>query len=169
MQQTVAFTGHRPEKLGGYRPGNPTEVRIRTVLKEIVARAIAKGYTRFISGGALGVDQWAAEAVLAARKEHPGLELVIAVPFEGQEALWNAGDRERYQRILESADAVRIICGGRPAAWKYQKRNEWMVDNADVLVAVWDGSRGGTANCVRYAVRKGIPILRLDPRTWETV
>ncbi|MFZ2410072.1 MAG: hypothetical protein WAW23_00725, partial [Candidatus Methanoperedens sp.] len=33
----------------------------------------------------------------------------------------------------------------------YQRRNEFMVDAADVLAAFFDGSPGGTANCVRYA------------------
>lgn len=28
-----------------------------------------------------------------------------------------------------------------------QKRNEYMVDLADKVVAVWDGSKGGTDNC----------------------
>ena len=32
-----------------------------------------------------------------------------------------------------------------------QKRNEWIVDNSLRLLALWDGSKGGTANCVTYA------------------
>jgi uncharacterized phage-like protein YoqJ len=35
--------------------------------------------------------------------------------------------------------------------WAYQLRNEFMVDAADVLAAFFDGSRGGTFNCVQYA------------------
>jgi uncharacterized phage-like protein YoqJ len=34
-----------------------------------------------------------------------------------------------------------------------QVRNEWMVDHCNDLLAVWDGSDGGTGNCVRYAQR----------------
>ena len=42
----------------------------------------------------------------------------------------------------------------------YQRRNEFMVDAADVLAAFFDGSQGGTANCVRYAQRVGKKIVR---------
>jgi uncharacterized phage-like protein YoqJ len=43
-----------------------------------------------------------------------------------------------------------------------QKRNEWMVDHCDLLIAVWDGSEGGTANCVRYARHHERQIKRLE-------
>lgn len=42
-------------------------------------------------------------------------------------------------------------------------RNHWMVDRAHLLVAVFDGSPGGTAECVRYAEQRAVPVLRLDP------
>jgi precorrin-6x reductase len=36
-----------------------------------------------------------------------------------------------------------------------------MVDRADVLVTVFDGSMGGTAATVRYARERGVEILAL--------
>jgi uncharacterized phage-like protein YoqJ len=44
-----------------------------------------------------------------------------------------------------------------------QDRNIWMVDHCDALIAVWDGTSGGTANCVRYAQKVGKPIVFIDP------
>jgi uncharacterized phage-like protein YoqJ len=35
-----------------------------------------------------------------------------------------------------------------------QKRNEMMVDDCNLLLTLWDGSDGGTANCLGYARRK---------------
>ena len=35
-----------------------------------------------------------------------------------------------------------------------QKRNEFMVDNSDLVVAVWNGTSGGTANCLAYMILK---------------
>jgi len=43
-----------------------------------------------------------------------------------------------------------------------QDRNEWMVDHCHALVAVWNGTGGGTANCVGYAKRVGKPIVMID-------
>ena len=46
-----------------------------------------------------------------------------------------------------------------------QKRNEYMVDNSDYVVAVWDGGRRRTGNTVEYAKTKGEGIVRIDPVT----
>ena len=46
---------------------------------------------------------------------------------------------------------------------KMQKRNEYMVDKADIVIAVWDGSSGGTGNCVKYAQKVGKSIVKLNP------
>ena len=38
-----------------------------------------------------------------------------------------------------------------------------MVDNSDVLIACWNGTSGGTANCVKYAEKTGNKIYRINP------
>lgn len=38
-------------------------------------------------------------------------------------------------------------------------RNKAMIDDADALVAFWDGKSRGTKNCIRCATDKGIPVL----------
>lgn len=51
-----------------------------------------------------------------------------------------------------------------PANWeKYGKsagyiRNQEMVNNADALIAFWDGKSRGTKNMIEIAEKKGIPI-----------
>lgn len=57
-----------------------------------------------------------------------------------------------------------IACEGGYASWKMQKRNEWMVDRCDILVSVWDGTEGGTYNCVNYAIGKNKQIIRINPK-----
>jgi len=46
---------------------------------------------------------------------------------------------------------------------KLQKRNEWMVDNSDAVIAVWDGTPGGPGNTVDYARKFGRSVLVIDP------
>ena len=45
------------------------------------------------------------------------------------------------------------------------KRNRYMVDHADVLIAVWDGSPSGTGKTVRYAHQQGKSVITINPRT----
>jgi uncharacterized phage-like protein YoqJ len=54
-----------------------------------------------------------------------------------------------------------MISRGGYEPWKMQVRNEWMIDRCDVLLALWDGSRGGTANCCWCAKRVERPIENL--------
>lgn len=153
----VAFTGHRPDKLGGYK-SNPLQSWVRRQIR-IHLEALAPSGA--ISGMALGVDQWAAEELLLL-----GVPFVAAVPFVGQEARWPSESQERYRDLL--ARAFRVVHVSPPpyAAWKMQVRNQWMVNHCAKLIAVWDGSSGGTSNCVSYAERKigRENIIRINPQ-----
>jgi uncharacterized phage-like protein YoqJ len=43
------------------------------------------------------------------------------------------------------------------------KRNEYMVDNSDIVMAVWNGKKSGTSYTVEYAKKKGRRVLVLNP------
>ena len=46
-----------------------------------------------------------------------------------------------------------------------QRRNRYMVDHSALVIAVYDGSAGGTRQTLEYAIRRGVPFL--DLRTEE--
>lgn len=150
----VAFTGHRPDKLGGYAPC-AQHTRVREALQSEI---IALAPTWAISGMAQGVDQWAAQICVDL-----GIRFTAAIPFLGQETAWPTQARREYVTLLEKAFDVEVVAAGGFAAYKMQRRNEWMVDHCDTLVAVWDGSEGGTANCVRYAETVDRRVVRVSP------
>lgn len=151
IDKTVSFTGHRPNKLGGYNENNPIMRKVIRELDDLISRAIKAEYYTFISGMALGVDIIAAEIVLKYKKADDRVNLIAAVPFEGQEGNWPTQSQQRWKRVLDHADEIVYVCEPGYAAWKMQKRNQWMVDNSSVVIAVWDGTKGGTGNCVEYA------------------
>jgi len=152
----VAATGHRPDKIGGYDWNNPTRQRIRLWMDQ---QLVALDATKAISGMALGVDSDFFDVANGFE-----MDVVAAVPFKGQEKAWPRSSQEEYHRRLREATEVVYVCDEGYAAWKMQKRNQWMVDNCDVLLAIWDGSDGGTANCVKYAQSVGKTIIRYDPK-----
>jgi hypothetical protein len=51
----------------------------------------------------------------------------------------------------------------------YERANDVILSNIDLLVAVWNGSRAhgraGTGDVVQDAVLKGIPIIVVDPQS----
>lgn len=161
---TVAFTGHRPDKLGGYGANNPLR---DTVMQEIEDTLICwnkMAPLTCISGMAVGLDQWA--AIICVRLRIP---FIAAVPFHGQESQWPVGTQLQYRKLLQAAERVEVISTGDYASSKMQKRNEWMVDNSDRLLAVWDGSSGGTSNCIGYARAKRKPISMLNIKDGKVI
>jgi len=104
---------------------------------------------------ALGWDQALAQAAVDMK-----IPFDAAVPFVGQESRWPAESAKRYRSLLSQARNVTVVCDGGYAAWKLQRRNIWMVDHCDAVLALWNGSDGGTANCVRYADGKR-PVINV--------
>lgn len=43
------------------------------------------------------------------------------------------------------------------------RRNRYMVDNANLLLAAYDGQPGGTAMTVQYAENTGVPVQIVAP------
>jgi uncharacterized phage-like protein YoqJ len=155
----VAFTGHRPDKLG------PIEDKIDAALDAILERL---NPTRAISGMAPGID---VRGLRAARRK--GIPVTAAIPWIGHpfSGPWEYGAKiDLYYELLEQCDVHEVVCDGDEyyQPWFYQKRNEWMVDNCDAVIAVWDGSGGGTKNCVKYARKVGRPIwyYNWNDRSW---
>ncbi len=146
----VSGTGHRPNKLGGY--SRQAHEKLAKVAHEALCELKPE---TVISGGALGWDQALADAAI-----HMGLQVTMALPFEGFETKWPKESQEFLHSLMNSA-TVMYVCDPGYAPWKMQKRNEWMVDNCDTVLALWNGSNGGTGNCVRYATQVGKPIVNL--------
>lgn len=141
----VAVTGHRPDKLGGY------DRAARVKLTQFARRHVtAKRPTKIITGMALGWDQAVALACAL-----DGIPFLAAIPFEGQERLWSADAQRRYRDLLDRAAEVHVITEHQ-SAHSFILRNRWMVDRCDELDALWNGTPGGTAHCVNYAIQKKV-------------
>jgi uncharacterized phage-like protein YoqJ len=64
---------------------------------------------------------------------------------------------------LQKADRIVETNDDPYAAWKMQKRNEWMIDNSDATIAIWNGQPSGTANTIEYAQKQKKPVIVIDP------
>lgn len=148
----IAATGHRPGKLGGY--GKPVRDRLRGLARDHMERRRPE---KVISGMALGWDQaWALAAI------DLGIPFIAAVPFPDQPKVWPAESRKLYGRIMGHAASVHIVAeffSNRAM----QKRNEWMVDESTEIAALWDGTFGGTCNCIAYVEKRRKPWVNLWP------
>lgn len=160
---TCAVTGSRPANFPWNYYGLTFAPYIE-LLREKVRNLIDYGVTAFICGMAMGVDMDVAETVLKFRREYdPDIRLVCAVPCPDQQRAYPYSWKLRYKKILENADKVVVVSKSYDRQC-YHRRNRYMIDNCDVLFAVWNGLQtGGTAYTIRYAYKsnKKVEILNL--------
>ena len=164
-KHAISFTGHRPQGLGpegNKKPGEGSKLEQAT-LGAILDYA-RQGYDIFYTGCACGADLICAEAVLSARETDPlDLRLVCVVPFVGQERSWSNDWQTRYANVLSCADET-IYLSDRYFRGCYHQRNRYLVDHADLMIALYNGSdKGGTAYTLHYAHQQGKEILIIDP------
>ncbi len=155
------FTGHRAEKLPwGYNENDPRCRRLKRTLYDTLDAVYESGFRKFICGMAEGCDLYFCEAVLALREDHPDITLEAAVPFAGQAEHWGAAQRQRYESLLTHCDTVTVL-QEHYSPGCMMKRNRYMVDHADLIIACYDGKSGGTLNTLRYAIERDIQIVHL--------
>ena len=151
----VACSGHRPPKIGGYVLPNPTYNSI-CLQTENILKELQPEYC--ITGMCIGYDFWFANVC-----NFLNIPYLAAIPFEGQENLWSNKDKIIYKKLLAKAKDVVMVSTGSYAPNKMQIRNEYLVDNSDILLACFNGQQnGGTYNCINYAKSKNKQITYID-------
>ena len=159
-----AFTGYRPAKMPfRYNEADPACVALKVELFRKIERLIGQGYAHFLSGGAMATDTWAAEAVLDLKAKYPWIVLEMVSPFDGQADRWSAECKARHDRLFDEADIVTVISHAYTKSCLF-RRNRYMVENADLLLAVYDGQPGGTAMTVGYAREIGVAVECIMPK-----
>ena len=109
---------------------------------------------------AAGVDLWSAKEAW-----YRDIPYVCVRPWAGHKP--RAADVTEYEKTLKHAAEVVDVFPFEDyrGAWVYSRRNEYIVDHVQALIAVWDGSRSGTGNCVEYANDNNVPVLHINPET----
>ena len=165
----IAFTGHRPSGLP-FRDNDKSEHgrNLKIMLWQEILGRIGIGYDTFYCGAAMGADIICGELVLLAkpRVEKP-IKLICVVPFQGQAERWGETWQERYKVLLDQSDEV--VCLSETYDDQcYSTRNRYLVDHADTLIAVYNGTRrSGTYQTINYAYHQRKEIVCFDPNTLQ--
>ena len=113
---------------------------------------------------ATGADQIAA---ICARSS--GYFIRALLPFEASEYRRDFADGDEldmFEQALAAADEIVALPGQRSDVESaYLVVGQSLVENADVLIAIWDGEPGrgpgGTANVVELALKNSTPVIHL--------
>lgn len=158
----ICFTGHRPNHLPwGHNENCDLCETFKTKLNFLLKECIEFGYETFISGVALGFDTIACETVLNLKQKYPYIDLNLAIPCRNQSERWGIEDKTRYNNLLESANPIYV--SEEYFKGCFNKRNRFMVDSCDLVVACFNGQNGGTKSTINYALKKNKNIIILKP------
>ena len=149
----IAVSGHR-----GLR--GPTSVLVEKAIR--AALEAAGPDVTGISCLADGADQIFARAVTDL-----GGRLEAIIPAGQYRDGLPADAHPEYDRLLAMAENACCMMFTEPTPESFMTASEVMVDNADMLYAVWDGlparGYGGTADVVAYALARGKPVTIIWP------
>ena len=148
-----SFTGHRviPDS---------HSARLDGLLSRAISFAYSEGCREFYTGGALGFDTMAARKLIAYRISHPDVRFIVVVPCENQAEKWSEADRDAYEYILSCADEV-IFSSEEYTKDCMRRRNEYLADVCDILIAYSGKYSSGSAQTVRMAQARGKTVYNL--------
>lgn len=156
----ICFTGNRPNNLPW---GNNEKCDLfnifRKNLKELIIKLTERGFNYFYSGMAMGIDIIASEIVLELKDEGYNIFLECAIPCYNQTRGWAQVYLNRYNNILSRADRATYVSADDYYEGCYQKRNRYMVDSSDLVVAVNYKNMGGTKSTIDYAKKKNKDLI----------
>lgn len=185
---TLCVTGHRPKDLWGYNPSANYSGLQNKIYQCLTQFHTAFGVTRFVSGGAQGVDQLFFGAVDYYRSQGNNVENVVYIPFKGQESSWlKSGmfSQDEYNTMLSKATSTKLcstsvtnLSANKMIVGALMDRNTHMVNDSDYVLGVFKGDfnlitndvkyNSGTLDCLRKAYKAGRKMVVINPNNLST-
>ena len=123
----------------GHREIPAAEVAfVKQALRKEVALAMEEGFTHFLSGMAEGADLIFAEVVAEFYAEGADICLEAAIPYRDRLRRLE----ETHGKLLERCGKITVVSEGY-AKYVFAKRNQYMVEQSERVIAVYDGRHGG--------------------------
>lgn len=161
---TVAVIGHRR-----LQDAVAVAASIRSVLSGLIAAPQNGPQTPrrlvLLSPLAEGADRLAAHEVL--RLPAGVLRAVLPLaPQDYEEDFPAPTSQAEFRGLLALAAGIEVLAPGPSRAEAYRAAGYRVVDDCDIVLAVWDGQptsgAGGTAETVAYARERGKPLIIID-------
>lgn len=131
----------------------------KELLEKVFIELIEKGYDTFLVGMAVGFDMACFKVLEKLRKENP-IKIVACIPCLKQSLKYSFYQKLEYSRMVKSADQ-KIVLQEEYDNYCMLRRNDFMINNASVLVAYIRKNTGGTAYTVRKATQKNLYVIKI--------
>ena len=130
--------------------------QLQALLREAIEEIIRHNETTFYCGGYGCFDLICARIVKDLKSAYPKTRSVFVAPYRTEKSLRAAQETNLYDEIL-FAGLENV-----PPRLAIIKRNEYMVDQADLILAFVDHTWGGAYRTLSYAKKRKKAILYLS-------
>ena len=146
----ITFVGHSK-----INKSNILHDRIRQVILENIKQ---NERIMFYCGGYGDFDTFCIEICISIRKQIPNCELVYVTPY----ILTKPIRREKHLNEFDIYDSIVYPpIEKTPPKFAIIKRNEWMINEADLIIAYVTHTYGGARKALEYAAKKKKRIINL--------
>ena len=149
----VSFIGHRV--LNRIREiEEKTEALIRELLR-------TKEYVEFYIGRNGDFDILAASAIKRIQNDlgSSNSSLILVLPYHTRDEEYYESFYDEIYMPLDSKIHFKSAI---------KKRNEWMIDKSELLIAYVENETGGAYKTIKYAAQKGIAIINIAGKNFNT-
>ena len=149
--EAAFFTGHRD-----FNESIP--------INSLIAMACLQGVNHFYVGMALGTDLLAAKLLGDLQ-----LNWTAVIPFEGHTKRWKTSQRNAYEQIIKTAQS-QVVIASKFSYGAYHQRNDYMMKQAQLCLAVYDGREtGGTATVIKRAIKRSFSVIVFNPKNGQFI
>jgi uncharacterized phage-like protein YoqJ len=146
----VTFIGHSEIK---------TNEQLKIKLKETLENCIGDGAGIFYCGGYGQFDGLCAATIKELKEKYPIIKSYLVTPYINE---FTQKKLSYIQKLKIYDDFIYPELETVPLKFAISKRNQWMVDQADVVIAYVDHDWGGAWTTLEYAKRKKMTIINLE-------
>ena len=133
--------------------------KVKEIVKEQIINSItdAEHITCYL-GGRGDFDEICARVLRELKRDYPEIEMVYVTPYMSLSE--QAKIKEMQRRGLYDYSIYPPIENALPR-FSILKRNEWMMENADLVIAYVNRSYGGAYKTLQFAIRRKKNIINI--------
>lgn len=140
----------------GHREFTPDAEKEKTIIDTLLKYAQTEQEIICYTGGYGAFDWFTASCINKAKKAAPNIVSCLIIPYI------TASHLDRISLHTKEFDEIIYPpLENIPPKFAIIRRNEWMIDNSDLLIAYVKYSWGGAARTLEYAKRQRIGILSI--------
>ena len=154
---TLAITGHR-DIIGN----KALQEKVKNYLENIIEKNIESELV-LLSPLADGADRFVAKIFLDLQESNNNLKLIVPLPYNQERYMQDFDEvsTKEFLKFLTKTDSYFEVEHKTKSG--YLDVGRYVVDEADILLALWDGTFngkvGGTGDIVDYAKGQGVEVM----------